>query len=263
MAEMIQAMLLAAPPLSQRLDDWKPDLSQLQFRGSSYFNSMETSEGTLKQKVTGAERNQEFLHNLSWETSIHALASSSSTYWEQQFFTSMESYIDPITQTFEDSHPLVALAAKALDQDTPNWFGATKGENSDGFWEAMWIEMNTLSELKAWTQVPRSSNMNVIPSAWAYRIKRFPGGLVHKLKARFCVRGDKQEKGIDVFETYAPVVSWTTVRLLLLLFIILNLKSMQVDYTAAFVQAPIDTDIYIHLPQGWQELNRMGMKQTF
>jgi len=35
------------------------------------------------------------------------------------------------------------------------------------------------------------------------------------LKARFWVRGEQQTTGIDFFETYAPVVSWTAIRILL------------------------------------------------
>ena len=53
--------------------------------------------------------------------------------------------------------------------------------------------------------------MNVIDSTWAFKLKRYHDGLIKKFKARFCARGDQQIKGIDFFETYAPVVQWTTV----------------------------------------------------
>ena len=84
--------------------------------------------------------------------------------------------------------------------------------------------------------------MNVLPSTWAFKCKRYPDGMIRKLKARFCARGDKQIEGIDYFDTFAPVVNWTTVRLMLILSIILSLATRQVDYTAAFVHAPIDKD---------------------
>jgi Reverse transcriptase (RNA-dependent DNA polymerase) len=71
---------------------------------------------------------------------------------------------------------------------------------------------------------------------------RFPDGSIRKLKARFCVRGDRQREGIDYFDTYAPVVNWQTVRLMLVLSIILGLATKQADNTAAFVHAPIDRD---------------------
>ena len=82
--------------------------------------------------------------------------------------------------------------------------------------------------------------MNVLPSTWAFKCKRYPDGSIRKLKARFCARGDKQIEGVDYFDTFAPVVNWTTIRLMLILSIILGLSTHQVDYTAAFVHAPIN-----------------------
>jgi hypothetical protein len=174
----------------------------------------------------------------------------------------MENYEDPTTKTIEEFHPL-ALATKAADEDTPNWTKAINGPNSEGFWEGMWKEIVTLQKLGAWEQVPRPKGVNVILTTWAFKIKRYPSGLVRKLKSRFCVRGDMQKDGIDVFETFAPVVSWTTVRLLLILSVILDLKTAQVDYTSAFCQAPMKTDVYVALPNGWRTLNRMGLPDMF
>jgi Reverse transcriptase (RNA-dependent DNA polymerase) len=60
------------------------------------------------------------------------------------------------------------------------------------------------------------------------------------LKAWFCICGNQQKEGTNYFDTFAPVVSWQTVQLMLILSIVLNLSTKQVDYTAAFVHAPID-----------------------
>ena len=156
--------------------------------------------------------------------------------------------------------------------DTPNWHQAMNGLESDGYWRAMELELDTLLGKNAWAEVDRSTDMNVLPSTWAFKCKRFPDGLVRKLKARFCVRGDCQIDGIDVFDTYAPVVSWTTVRLLLILSVVLKLKTKQVDYTAAFVQAELDESeqVYVEMPKGFKKqgkvlkLNRAlyGLRQS-
>eukprot|EP00957_Ditylum_brightwellii_P208342 15356939-Ditylum_brightwellii.AAC.1 len=58
-------------------------------------------------------------------------------------------------------------------------------------------------------------------------------------------------------------MSWNTVRMLLILSIILNLSSGQVDYTSIFVQSTIDMLVYISMPQGWQCLNDMGLPIEF
>ena len=89
-------------------------------------------------------------------------------------------------------------------------------------------------------------------STWAFRKKRYPDGSLKKYKARFCVRSDQQIEGVDVFETYAPVVSWITVRLLLVLSVVMALCTQQVDYTNAFCQAPLDQTVYVELPRGFE-----------
>ena len=61
------------------------------------------------------------------------------------------------------------------------------------------------------------------------------------------MRGDKQQFGFDYDETYAPVVQWSTVWMLLTLTMKLGLKTKQVDYSNAFVQAKIDGDVYCEL----------------
>jgi hypothetical protein len=65
----------------------------------------------------------------------------------------------------------------------------------------MKIEISGLIKQRTWKTIECSPSHNVIKSPWA--------------KARFCVRGDLQEEGVDYFETYAPVVAWSTVRMLL------------------------------------------------
>ena len=69
------------------------------------------------------------------------------------------------------------------------------------------------------------------------------------------MRGDQQIKGVDYFETYAPVVQWSTVRMAMTLAANLGLKSKQVDYTNAFVQAdlPPGEEVYISLPKGYED----------
>ncbi len=93
----------------------------------------------------------------------------------------------------------------------------------------------------------------IIDSTWAFKCKRFPDGLVKKLKARFCVRGDVQKQSIDYFDTYSPVVQWTTVHLLLIMPIILKLETKQVDFTFAFVQAKAEPGTYIEMPKMFEE----------
>jgi hypothetical protein len=98
---------------------------------------------------------------------------------------------------------------------------------------------------------------NVLPSTWAFKIKRYPDGRVKKFKARFCAWGDIQKEGIDYFETWAPVVQWSTVRVVMVLAAKLELISVQCDIMAAFVHARVpDTEkIHVHQPRGFKRGN--------
>jgi len=70
---------------------------------------------------------------------------------------------------------------------------------------------------------------------------------------RFCCRGDHQVQGVDYFDTFTPVVSWATVRILLILTVILGWDTKQVDYTCAFLHASIKEDVYVSMPRGFEE----------
>ena len=99
---------------------------------------------------------------------------------------------------------------------------------------------------------PHARLLNAI---WSYKRKRSPTGALLKHKSRLCTDGSQQCAGIDYTDTYAPVVSWGTVRLVLALAGMLNLHSRQVDFTQAFTQSPIDTDVFMKIPQGWYVAN--------
>ena len=95
----------------------------------------------------------------------------------------------------------------------------------------------------------KAGNEQVVPGTWAFKAKRRPDGSFRKFKARFCCRGDLQKvkAGGESLNTYAPVVSWITVRLMLIFALILNLKTRQIDFSNAFAQADLAEPVYMEL----------------
>ena len=168
----------------------------------------------------------------------------------------------------------VHLASTKYNDDNPSFDMAMNGPFQAEYWEAMQSELHTIStEFKCWTLVPRLPHMHVLPSTWAFKVKRYPDGSVKKFKARFCARGDRQLEGIDYFETWAPVVQWSTIRVVMIIAAKLNYCSAQCDITAAFIHAflPSDEHVYVEQPRGFAKkqnhvlrLNRSlyGLKQA-
>ena len=56
-------------------------------------------------------------------------------------------------------------------------------------------------------------------------------------------------EGIDYFDKYAPVVNWTTVRMMLILTLREKLHTRLVDFTNAFAQATLKGAVYVELPK--------------
>jgi hypothetical protein len=96
-----------------------------------------------------------------------------------------------------------------------------------------------------------------LKGTWAFKLKRFPDGTPHKFKARYCVRGDLQTEGVYYFDTYAPVVQWSTVRILLSLILSNGWTTKKVDYTNAFAQAEIQEEVYIEPPKGFENRDKL------
>jgi hypothetical protein len=217
-----------------------------------------------KHSVRASLYNDQFLMALNWTQAVESLRSID----HSAMMNLVERHTDIENNTVEWMHPMI-LAAKANADDNPTWEQAMNGPDRKGYLEACRKELHTLSVDKdAWDVVDRADWMKVLPSTWAFKCKRYPDGRIRKFKARFCARGDRQVEGIDFFDTFAPVINWTSVRLLLILSAILGLSTKQVDYTAAFVHAPIDKDpnwesmsqeeqdrsgVYLHMPRGFYQ----------
>ena len=165
---------------------------------------------------------------------------------------------DPDTGLVDNVHPLYGFKAKkGLDPDTPLYHQAMMRPDSDEFREAQSVEIAALDKKKTWELVLRSdlpADANVLPSTWAFKVKRYPDNRIRKYKARFCARGDKQIDGVDVFETYSPVVSWSTVRMMMVLSTCLGWNSVQVDFDSAFVHAelPPEEQVHLELPRDFE-----------
>ena len=75
-------------------------------------------------------------------------------------------------------------------------------------------------------------------------------GSIDKFKARLCAKGYTQVQGVDFNETFAPVVRGPTLRFQLADAVRRGLTLDQIDFEAAFLQSPIDGDVYLRAPAG-------------
>ncbi len=108
---------------------------------------------------------------------------------------------------------------------------------------------NEPGDLVKWESVP--NNVQIVPSAWSLRHTRnLTTKEISKHKARLNPHGGKQVYGMNYYETYTPVVTCFTIRLMIIFGILFQWSLRQVDFIMADPQAPIEMDIYMKLPQG-------------
>jgi hypothetical protein len=205
-----------------------------------------------QQKIRAADLEQEYVHGkLDWDEAVNsARTETRGAYWAE-----MEQNTDQNYGTVEDWNPAI-FAVKANTDDNPNWGQTMNGSLAEGYWQACIKQYETLVKMDVWDEVEREGRMNILLATWAFQCKRFPDGLVRKLKARFCAMANHQVENVDYFETFAPVVTWNTVWILLTMSQLLHLATKQVDYTAAFVHAPIDK------PPGYDEMTDLEKEQS-
>jgi hypothetical protein len=162
----------------------------------------------------------------------------------------------------------------------PNILGhaeAMRAHDADKFREAMDEEMLRMIENEIYEEVPKHlvpKTHNILRAVWSHRRKTDPAGNVYRHRSRLCIDGSRQQAGIDYTETYSPVVSWTTIRVLLILSVLLDLRTRAVDYVQAFPQAKLDESeaVYMQIPPGYKttrkdtclklKRNLYGLKQA-
>lgn len=247
---------------------WDEDLPEKRRRkpNPKYVHHAERFIHHANKSVKLRDYDRSVFMNLNWKSNF---LQQVPTYYSKMMAL-LQLATDPFTNEIDgDLHPCL-LASKASQADNPTYEEAMNGPHRDGFHEAMVKELKTLTDMECWDVVKRVPGSNVLPSTWAFKMKRFPDGSLSKYKARFCAGGHRQIEGVDFFETFAPVVNWTTVRLLLILSQVLNLSTKQVDYTAAFIHAPINDTVYVEMPRGFSETGKVlklkkslyGLKQS-
>ena len=164
--------------------------------------------------------------------------------------TGVENVVDP---------RVYASKVPGSDPDMPTFHQAMNGEHAEQWVKAMQLEVQTLVQQRTWTAVHRTPKLNVLKSTWAFKLKRLPDGTPYRFKARFCARGDLQKEGVDFFDTYAPVVQRSTIRLLLSTVLTEGWATRQVDYTNAFAQANLHEEVYLEYPKMFAPKSRANL----
>jgi hypothetical protein len=149
----------------------------------------------------------------------------------------------------------IAFHAKMMG-DIMYFQQALQQPDGEHFIKAVIKEVNSHVDSDHWVLVKQDTvpdDVQIVPSVWPMRILRdLTTNEIKSHKACLNLHGRKQAYGMNYFKTYALVVTWFAIRLMIVFGIIFCWSLCQVDFVMAYSQAPIETDPYMELPQGVQ-----------
>jgi hypothetical protein len=147
-------------------------------------------------------------------------------------------------------------------EDPKTWAQAMKSKHAARWKDAFQTEMKNMKDNGVLTVIRRRdvpAGANICGSKMIYKIK-MKNGALDKFKARWVAKGFTMRKGIDWTENYASVARMESARLLIALCAGNAMELTQIDFSAAFLNAELEHDVYIELPPGADKFDADGNK---
>eukprot|EP00794_Sanderia_malayensis_P020927 gene20927-22981_t len=124
------------------------------------------------------------------------------------------------------------------------------------------VEINTLTENHIWELIRLTESQKETKGRWVYALNQGKNPGEVKYIARYVARGFTQIHGLDYEETYSPTARLTSIRMLLQKATNEKLHLHQMDAKGAYLNAPIDKNIYVQQPPGYEQTDENGYKLT-
>ena len=147
-------------------------------------------------------------------------------------------------------------------EEPPLRVGDVKYKNLRGVWEdATMAEFKGLVSLNASEFVDVvPDGVNVVSARWVFACEIDKGGNIVKPKARLVARGFSQVHTVHFLETYAPTPAASSVKLLVAIAVKNDWELRQLDVKQAFIQADLDFNVFMKLPDGCGDKNGKVVK---
>ena len=149
--------------------------------------------------------------------------------------------------------PTFASTAATGDPDTMHLSEARQQPDWDKFKKAMAKEVEDFTIHKHWKLVPvtvidelkaKGIKFDIIQSVCLFKRKRIPTGELMKHKSCLCAHGGQQTSN-TYWESFSPVVQWTTLRTILTLSLIKGWHAHSINFVLAYPQADLKSNIFI------------------
>ena len=125
---------------------------------------------------------------------------------------------------------------------------------------AMKLELEGHNEIVTFSADMVPKGVNIITAKWVFALKTDPDGYIPKTKATLVAHCYGQQSGVDCVNTFAPTPNVSSINVSLAIALHNNWPLDHFDFKQTFVQAKLDTDVYMKLPYGCGERTRKVVK---
>jgi hypothetical protein len=111
-------------------------------------------------------------------------------------------------------------------------------------------ELDNLAAMKVWSIRKVPTGRRPLKGRWVFAEKTNDEGEVIRFKARYVAKGFTQVIGLDYESTFAPTATFVSMRLILTMAAKFNWEVYSFDFVAAYLNAPIDEEVWVEAPEG-------------
>ncbi|KAJ8515124.1 hypothetical protein ONZ45_g7425 [Pleurotus djamor] len=137
---------------------------------------------------------------------------------------------------------------------------AMRSKYKDRWHEAAVEEITAHLSNGTWRLVPLPDGKQAIGCRWVFVVKYKADGSIERFKGRVVAKGYSQRPGYDYFDTWASPSHISTIKVVMALAAIDGMHLRSADISHAFINSPIDCEIYMEQPPGFVEKGPNGEK---
>ncbi|MBW0495008.1 hypothetical protein O181_034723 [Austropuccinia psidii MF-1] len=135
-------------------------------------------------------------------------------------------------------------AALLTESDPLTYNQALNSDNRENWTKAINREIQSMIDLDVWEEVPIKKDFKLVGTTWVFKTKKDKNNQIIQHKARLCAQGK------DYSKTFTPTGQLNSLRTLIAYAAAMNLQFEQLDIKSAFLNAPLEEEVYLTIPQG-------------
>ena len=171
----------------------------------------------------------------------------------QANITSMVADTEKLSASVVDESYLGYCFMTSIHQEPTSYTEAMNSKNAKEWKRAITKEYDSLILNGTWEKCPLPDDRTKIGCKWVFKHKINKDGEIERYKARLVAKGYSQKEGIDYTETFAPVLKYKSLRILLAIAAIQDMEVKQMDVETAFLNAEIKEEVYMEQPEGYHD----------